>query len=139
MGPLDFYNYFSVFLGHCGSTGEEGGEELKKQNKQQNQQQRIKSNELLSIDHQMMKLLNIKEVQIFIHEADFAVYQYLIDLLLPKVLKPIPNSLTQGIRTFSKNLESWLNSALISVPEELKYLKVCMIKCRPESWEEQKN
>ena len=72
----------------------------------------------------MMKLLNIKEVQIFIHEADFAVYQYLIDLLLPKVLKPIPNSLTQGIRTFSKNLESWLNSALISVPEELKYLKV---------------
>ena len=99
---------------------------MKKQNKQQNQQQRIKSNELLSIDHQMMKLLNIKEVQIFIHEADFAVYQYLIDLLLPKVLKPIPNSLTQGIRTFSKNLESWLNSALISVPEELKYLKVCI-------------
>jgi len=114
--------------GHCGSTGEEGGEELKKQNKQQNQQQRIKSNELLSIDHQMMKLLNIKEVQIFIHEADFAVYQYLIDLLLPKVLKPIPNSLTQGIRTFSKNLESWLNSALISVPEELKYLKINAVK-----------
>ena len=124
---LILYCFFLVFLGHCGSTGEEGGggEELKKQNKQN--QQRIKSNELLSIDHQMMKLLNIKEVQIFIHEADFAVYQYLIDLLLPKVLKPIPNSLTQGIRTFSKNLESWLNSALISVPEELKYLKVRII------------
>ena len=122
---LILYCFFLGFLGHCGSTGEEegGGEELTKQNKQN--QQRIKSNELLSIDHQMMKLLHIKEVQIFIHEADFAVYQYLIDLLLPKVLKPIPNSLTQGIRTFSKNLESWLNSALISVPDELKYLKVC--------------
>ena len=65
-----------------------------------------------------------KEVQTFIYEADFALYQYLIDILLPKVLKPIPNTLTQGIRTFSKNLEPWMVSALTSVPDTLKDLKV---------------
>ena len=67
---------------------------------------------------------DLKEVQTFIYEADFALYQYLIDILLPKVLKPIPNALTQGIRTFSKNLETWMVSALTSVPDTLKDLKV---------------
>ena len=41
------------------------------------------------------------------------------------MLKPIPNSLTQCIRSFSKNLEGWLNAALNDVvPEELKAIKV---------------
>ena len=57
-------------------------------------------------------------------EADYALYQYLVDILLPKVLKPIPNTLTQWIRTFSKNLENWMTLALQNVPEELKAIKV---------------
>ena len=45
-----------------------------------------------------------------------------------QVLKPIPNSLTQCIRSFSKNLEGWLNSALNDVlPEQLKAIKVICI------------
>ena len=44
------------------------------------------------------------------------------------MLKPIPNSLTQCIRSFSKNLEGWLNSALNDVlPEQLKAIKVICI------------
>ena len=60
----------------------------------------------------------------FILEADYALYQYLVDILLPKVLKPIPNTLTQWIRSFSKNLENWMTMALQNVPEELKAIKV---------------
>ena len=60
-------------------------------------------------------------------EADYALYQYLVDILLPKVLKPIPNTLTQWIRTFSKNLENWMTLALQNVPEELKAIKVYLV------------
>ena len=60
-------------------------------------------------------------------KADYALYQYLVDILLPKVLKPIPNTLTQWIRTFSKNLENWMTLALQNVPEELKAIKVYLV------------
>ena len=73
---------------------------------------------------QLKTLLNSPIVHSFILEADYALYQYIVDILLPKVLKPIPNSLTQCIRTFSKSLENWMNSALNSVPEQLKLIKV---------------
>ena len=42
-------------------------------------------------------------------------------------MKPIPNTLTQWIRTFSKNLENWMTLALQNVPEELKAIKVYLI------------
>ena len=73
---------------------------------------------------QLKTLLNSPIVHNFILEADYALYQYLVDILLPKVLKPIPNTLTQWIRTFSKNLENWMNTALVNVPEDLKNIKV---------------
>ena len=77
---------------------------------------------------QLKTLFNSPIVHNFILEADYALYQYLVDILLPKVLKPIPNTLTQWIRTFSKNLESWMISALENVPEELKAIKVSFYK-----------
>ena len=81
------------------------------------------SQKIISPD-QLNQLLKTSEVQHFILEADYALYQYVVDILLPKVLKPIPNSLTQLIRTFSKNLETWLNCALTNVPEDLRAIKV---------------
>ena len=51
------------------------------------------------------------------------------------MLKPIPNSLTQCIRSFSKNLEGWLNAALNDVvPEELKAIKVIFALLSPQKF-----
>ena len=41
-----------------------------------------------------------------------------------QVLRPIPNSLTQSIRTFAKSLETWLSSALEFTPDGLSTKKV---------------
>jgi hypothetical protein len=76
---------------------------------------------------QLKTLFNSPIVHNFILEADYALYQYLVDILLPKVLKPIPNTLTQWIRSFSKNLENWMTLALQNVPEELKAIKVYLV------------
>ena len=73
------------------------------------------------------KVINFLPAIKKILEADYALYQYLVDILLPKVLKPIPNTLTQWIRTFSKNLENWMTLALQNVPEELKAIKVYLV------------
>ena len=63
-------------------------------------------------------------VHTFVQEADFAFYQYLVDILLPDVLKSIPNNLTQSIRNFAKSLEGWISSALTSLPADLQAIKV---------------
>ena len=57
--------------------------------KKQTKQQPFRKSNISS--EQMTELLGIKQVQTFINKADYALYQYLIDILLPKVLKPIPN------------------------------------------------
>ena len=41
-----------------------------------------------------------------------------------QVLKPIPNALTQSIRTFAKSLEIWLSKALEHSPSGLRVKKV---------------
>ena len=63
---------------------------------------------------QLKTLFNSPIVHNFILEADYALYQYLVDILLPKVLKPIPNTLTQWIRTFSKEdkQKEWVSTLL---------------------------
>ncbi len=72
-------------------------------------------------------LLRSTCVQEYIKNADHALYQHLVDILLPKVLKPIPNSLTQLIRNFSKNMENWMTAALSNnVPESLRNVKVLL-------------
>jgi regulatory factor X 1/2/3 len=51
-----------------------------------------------------------------------------------QVLLAIPNSLTQAIRNFAKNLESWMSPAVDHLPNELKVIKVffsktiCLVK-----------
>ena len=40
------------------------------------------------------------------------------------MLLAIPNSLTQAIRNFAKNLESWMIPAVDSLPNDLKIIKV---------------
>lgn len=63
-------------------------------------------------------------VQEFVRKVDYTFYQNMVDVLIPDVLRPIPSSLTQAIRNFSKNLESWLASAMTGCPDSIVQIKV---------------
>ncbi|XP_075715268.1 MHC class II regulatory factor RFX1 isoform X5 [Rhinoderma darwinii] len=57
-------------------------------------------------------------------DCDHQLYQGLVEMLIPDVLRPIPSALTQAIRNFAKSLESWLTSAMMNIPEEMVRVKV---------------
>ncbi|KAF3700273.1 MHC class II regulatory factor RFX1 Enhancer factor C [Channa argus] len=57
-------------------------------------------------------------------DCDNSLYQGLVEILIPDVLRPIPSALTQAIRNFAKSLESWLTNAMIIIPEEMVRIKV---------------
>ncbi|XP_041696919.1 MHC class II regulatory factor RFX1 [Coregonus clupeaformis] len=57
-------------------------------------------------------------------DCDNTLYQALVEILIPDVLRPIPSALTQAIRNFAKSLESWLTSAMMNIPEEMVRIKV---------------
>lgn len=56
--------------------------------------------------------------------CDHALYQGLVEILIPDVLRPIPSALTQAIRNFAKSLEGWLTAAMVHVPEEMVRVKL---------------
>ncbi|XP_059863842.1 MHC class II regulatory factor RFX1 isoform X2 [Delphinus delphis] len=56
--------------------------------------------------------------------CDNVLYQGLVEILIPDVLRPIPSALTQAIRNFAKSLESWLTHAMVNIPEEMLRVKV---------------
>ncbi|XP_069569647.1 MHC class II regulatory factor RFX1a isoform X4 [Brachyistius frenatus] len=57
-------------------------------------------------------------------DCDNSLYQGLVEILIPDVLRPIPSALTQAIRNFAKSLESWLSNAMMNIPEEMVRIKV---------------
>ncbi|XP_025059708.1 MHC class II regulatory factor RFX1 isoform X6 [Alligator sinensis] len=57
-------------------------------------------------------------------DCDNMLYQGLVEILIPDVLRPIPSALTQAIRNFAKSLESWLTNAMMNIPEEMVRVKV---------------
>uniref|UniRef100_A0A4W4EJQ4 RFX-type winged-helix domain-containing protein n=1 Tax=Electrophorus electricus TaxID=8005 RepID=A0A4W4EJQ4_ELEEL len=57
-------------------------------------------------------------------DCDNTLYQGLVEILIPDVLRPIPSALTQAIRNFAKSLESWLTNAMMNIPEEMVRVKV---------------
>uniref|UniRef100_A0A3Q3NMS3 Regulatory factor X, 1a (influences HLA class II expression) n=1 Tax=Mastacembelus armatus TaxID=205130 RepID=A0A3Q3NMS3_9TELE len=57
-------------------------------------------------------------------DCDNNLYQGLVEILIPDVLRPIPSALTQAIRNFAKSLESWLTNAMMNIPEEMVRIKV---------------
>ena len=60
----------------------------------------------------------------FVHNADCLLYQHLVNVLVPDVLRSIPSSLTQAVRNFAKSLEAWLTSALQGCPQQMQQVKV---------------
>uniref|UniRef100_A0A8D0GAZ4 Regulatory factor X1 n=1 Tax=Sphenodon punctatus TaxID=8508 RepID=A0A8D0GAZ4_SPHPU len=57
-------------------------------------------------------------------DCDNMLYQGLVEILIPDVLRPIPSALTQAIRNFAKSLESWLTNAMMNIPDEMVRVKV---------------
>ncbi|XP_056443131.1 MHC class II regulatory factor RFX1 isoform X2 [Gadus chalcogrammus] len=60
-------------------------------------------------------------------DCDNVLYQTLVEVLIPEVLRPIPSALTQAIRNFAKGLESWLTNAMMNVPEDMVRIKVACV------------
>ncbi|XP_044047259.1 MHC class II regulatory factor RFX1 isoform X9 [Siniperca chuatsi] len=60
-------------------------------------------------------------------ECDNLLYQTLVEILIPDVLRPIPSALTQAIRNFAKSLENWLTGAMMNIPEEMVRIKVVCV------------
>ena len=61
----------------------------------------------------------------WIIQTDYTLYNALItSLLLPNLLKPIPQQLTQQIRNFAKNISQWMTNALNGYDETFIVLKL---------------
>lgn len=58
---------------------------------------------------------------------DYQFYQNTVDVIIPDVLRSIPNALTQAIRNFAKNLEIWLCESMLGVPEQLAQIKTSAV------------
>ncbi|XP_078252190.1 transcription factor RFX3 [Rhinoraja longicauda] len=56
--------------------------------------------------------------------CDHVMYQALVEILIPDVLRPIPSALTQAIRNFAKSLEGWLTNAMNNIPQQMVRTKV---------------
>ncbi|XP_030559823.1 DNA-binding protein RFX2 [Drosophila novamexicana] len=72
-------------------------------------------------------LCHCAEVQKFVREVDYQFYQNTVDVIIPDVLRSIPNALTQAIRNFAKNLELWLCESMLGVPEQLSQIKTSAV------------
>ncbi|KAJ6638550.1 Transcription factor RFX3 [Pseudolycoriella hygida] len=70
------------------------------------------------------KLYTLSQCEAVQEFVDYTFYQNMVDVLIPDVLRPIPSSLTQAIRNFAKNLESWLTSAMTGCPDKIVQIKI---------------
>ncbi|XP_043087677.1 transcription factor RFX3 isoform X3 [Puntigrus tetrazona] len=63
----------------------------------------------------------------WMNTCDHLMYQALVEILIPDVLRPIPSALTQAIRNFAKSLEGWLTNAMSSIPQRMIQTKVSTV------------
>nr|XP_055063359.1 transcription factor RFX3 isoform X1 [Misgurnus anguillicaudatus] len=63
----------------------------------------------------------------WMNACDHLMYQALVEILIPDVLRPIPSALTQAIRNFAKSLEGWLTNAMSSIPQRMIQTKVSAV------------
>ncbi|XP_038140671.1 MHC class II regulatory factor RFX1-like isoform X1 [Cyprinodon tularosa] len=75
----------------------------------------------------LVALCKFEPVLRWTRECDNLLYQTLVEILIPDVLRPIPSALTQAIRNFAKSLESWLTGAMMNIPEEMVRIKVVCV------------
>uniref|UniRef100_A0A665V5F5 Transcription factor RFX3 n=1 Tax=Echeneis naucrates TaxID=173247 RepID=A0A665V5F5_ECHNA len=73
---------------------------------------------------QLLGLCRNETVLKWMSTCDHLMYQALVEILIPDVLRPIPSALTQAIRNFAKSLEGWLNNAMNAIPQRMIQTKV---------------
>ncbi|XP_065556048.1 DNA-binding protein RFX2 isoform X4 [Lathamus discolor] len=76
------------------------------------------------------KLINLckyEPILKWMRSCDHILYQALVEILIPDVLRPVPSTLTQAIRNFAKSLEGWLMNAMSDFPPEIVQIKVGVV------------
>ncbi|XP_074193769.1 DNA-binding protein RFX2 isoform X2 [Rhinolophus sinicus] len=63
----------------------------------------------------------------WMRSCDHILYQALVEVLIPDVLRPVPSTLTQAIRNFAKSLEGWLTNAMSDFPQQVIQTKVGVV------------
>ncbi|NXP49429.1 RFX2 protein, partial [Heliornis fulica] len=63
----------------------------------------------------------------WMRNCDHILYQALVEILIPDVLRPVPSTLTQAIRNFAKSLEGWLMNAMSEFPPQIVQTKVGVV------------
>ncbi|XP_072458046.1 DNA-binding protein RFX2 isoform X6 [Notamacropus eugenii] len=63
----------------------------------------------------------------WMRNCDHILYQALVEILIPDVLRPVPSTLTQAIRNFAKSLEGWLTNAMSDFPQQIIQTKVGVV------------
>uniref|UniRef100_A0AAQ5XXS8 RFX1 transcription activation region domain-containing protein n=1 Tax=Amphiprion ocellaris TaxID=80972 RepID=A0AAQ5XXS8_AMPOC len=76
---------------------------------------------------QLLVLCRNEAVLKWMSTCDHLMYQALVEILIPDVLRPIPSALTQAIRNFAKSLEGWLNNAMNAIPQRMIQTKIAAV------------
>ncbi|XP_069760595.1 transcription factor RFX4 isoform X2 [Narcine bancroftii] len=71
----------------------------------------------------MLPVLGSTTVVNIVGVCDSILYKAISGVLMPSVLQALPDSLTQVIRKFAKQLDEWLKVALHELPENLRNIK----------------
>ncbi|XP_042564837.1 DNA-binding protein RFX2 isoform X2 [Clupea harengus] len=75
----------------------------------------------------LVAMCKYEPVKEWMRTCDHILYQALVEILIPDVLRPVPSTLTQAIRNFAKSLESWLTLAMCDFPQETVRTKVTVV------------
>ncbi|XP_051508497.1 DNA-binding protein RFX2-like isoform X1 [Myxocyprinus asiaticus] len=75
----------------------------------------------------LIALCKYEPIQLWMRSCDHILYQALVEILIPDVLRPVPSTLTQAIRNFAKSLEGWLTSAMSDFPHEIVRTKAAVV------------
>ncbi|XP_029904944.1 DNA-binding protein RFX2 isoform X2 [Myripristis murdjan] len=75
----------------------------------------------------LVALCKYEPVRLWMRSCDHILYQALVEILIPDVLRPVPSTLTQAIRNFAKSLEGWLTTAMSDFPQEIVRTKAAVV------------
>ncbi|XP_061871217.1 DNA-binding protein RFX2 isoform X2 [Colius striatus] len=75
----------------------------------------------------LITLCKYEPILKWMRSCDHILYQALVEILIPDVLRPVPSTLTQAIRNFAKSLEGWLMNAMSEFPPHVVQTKVGVV------------
>ncbi|XP_019412630.1 PREDICTED: DNA-binding protein RFX2 isoform X2 [Crocodylus porosus] len=75
----------------------------------------------------LITLCKYEPISKWMRSCDHILYQTLVEILIPDVLRPVPSTLTQAIRNFAKSLEGWLMNAMSDFPPQIVQTKVAVV------------